>query len=554
MSKQSFAFLINLYLVLPILAATYRIVPAFYLTPYVDQCTIWNEKSQTRFHLNGPTYLAFLGDSDLLDPYYLMEINNKISTRQQQHKLIHQWNPTHLDDPKIAIIKHAALVLKNEHAQYTLGAMYLGGAGVEVDAELGASLWKLAAEQHLASAAGALGQLYERGEGVETNVTTAVSWYKKCAYEDQQCAFNYGYALQVGEGTERSLSRAIEWYNRAADLGESRALYRLGTIYIGKEGGSYGISAKDCTHLMILQPFIAPALQSVYCSCSNIIVVSVFSSGTVQLALDCFNGALAGHRHRHSSIRHSSIQHIGMIYSKQKKFSKAIKMYESEWKYSKQTRYELAEFICQIYTNKEFPGQDYSMAAVWCTKAVNAWERDPNAFAVSKKWENRTRPGLGHDGTPFQPYISLHILGVLHAIGAGVPKSFKTAIRYYKRSAKFGYHESFAKIGIMYAHGQGVKKSAKKARRWFRKAAAEGNANAMYNLAANLFRKQDGKAWLWFDRAAKAGDPNAIPFLQQSCADAAKIGGALDELLQLCPTCCNHYTAIGRPAKLGNGW
>ena len=142
----------------------------------------------------------------------------------------------------------------------------------------------------------------------------------------------------------------------------------------------------------------------------------------------------------------------------------------------------------------------------------------------------------------------------MHAIGAAVPKSFKTAIRYYKRSAKFGYDESFAKIGIMYAHGQGVKKSAKKARRWFRKAAAEGNANAMYNLAVNLSRKQDDKAWLWFDRAAKAGDPNAIPFLQQSCADAAKIGGALDLFLLLCPTCCNHYTAIGRPAKLGNGW
>jgi TPR repeat protein len=42
----------------------------------------------------------------------------------------------------------------------------------------------------------------------------------------------------------------------------------------------------------------------------------------------------------------------------------------------------------------------------------------------------------------------------------------------------------------MFSHGQGVKQSKKSAVRWYRKAAENGNAEAMYNLGANLYYGQ----------------------------------------------------------------
>ena len=73
---------------------------------------------------------------------------------------------------------------------------------------------------------------------------------------------------------------------------------------------------------------------------------------------------------------------------------------------------------------------------------------------------------------------SQYVLGFKYSSGRGVPKSFETAVAWFRKSAAQGDADGQNNLGGMYESGRGVPKSFETAVAWFRKAAAQGNADA----------------------------------------------------------------------------
>ena len=77
-----------------------------------------------------------------------------------------------------------------------------------------------------------IGNLYERGLGVETSNEKAVEYYKKAAemgFDIAQC--DLGYMYDKGMGVEQSYEEAAEWYRKSAEQGYPRAMNNLGLLY-----------------------------------------------------------------------------------------------------------------------------------------------------------------------------------------------------------------------------------------------------------------------------------------------------------------------------------
>ena len=146
-----------------------------------------------------------------------------------------------------------------------LGAMYQYGKGTEQNIAMAYYYYELAAQKNYPLAQYALGEIYERGiGGLNKDLTTAMSWYKKSAdqgyviaqtnlaalftneqvivKDDQQSFFWYQKAAMAGDklamvstasccqhgiGVNKEIVQAINWYKKSALLGEHRAVAAL---------------------------------------------------------------------------------------------------------------------------------------------------------------------------------------------------------------------------------------------------------------------------------------------------------------------------------------
>jgi hypothetical protein len=102
-------------------------------------------------------------------------------------------------------------------------------------------------------------------------------------------------------------------------------------------------------------------------------------------------------------------------------------------------------------------------------------------------------------------------LGTMYENGQGVPKDFKLAIKWYRKSAEQGYADGQFKLGSMYAFGKGVPQDYKIAAKWYRKSAEQGNAGAQSNLGymheKGLGVSRDWEiAEKWYRKSAVQGD------------------------------------------------
>jgi TPR repeat protein len=69
-----------------------------------------------------------------------------------------------------------------------------------------------------------LGVMYDEGAGVEKNLTTAASWYRKAAgqgFMDAQT--NLGIMYFHGQGVPRDYREAMKWFQQAAGQGDQEA-------------------------------------------------------------------------------------------------------------------------------------------------------------------------------------------------------------------------------------------------------------------------------------------------------------------------------------------
>ena len=124
-------------------------------------------------------------------------------------------------------------------------------------------------------------------------------------------------------------------------------------------------------------------------------------------------------------------------------------------------------------------------------------------------------------------------LGKAFTLGAGVPRDYKQAARWYGQAASNGNVEAEAMFGELYQAGQGVPCDLTNAVRWFSKAAQAGSTAAQYDLGYMYERGQgvphDEKlAAHWYQLAAEGGDALAQFDYGQRCFIG--LGVAIDQV------------------------
>ena len=113
-------------------------------------------------------------------------------------------------------------------AQVMLGEMYERGLGVDQSFQQAAELYELAANQGDATAQYALGVMYLNGEGVDQSYERAAEYFEAAARQGMDDAqYNLGCLYDNGHGVEQSNETARELWIKAAEGGNENAIYNL---------------------------------------------------------------------------------------------------------------------------------------------------------------------------------------------------------------------------------------------------------------------------------------------------------------------------------------
>jgi TPR repeat protein len=99
-------------------------------------------------------------------------------------------------------------------------------------------------------------------------------------------------------------------------------------------------------------------------------------------------------------------------------------------------------------------------------------------------------------------------LGFFYCIGAGVPRDYVQAAKWFRKAAEQGNAEGQYRLGLSYYNGEGVPKDYAQATFWWRKAAEQGNDTAQYNLKY-LLHYDYAQAAAEYRKAAEQGDAQA---------------------------------------------
>ncbi|WP_407071956.1 peptidoglycan-binding protein [Rhizobium subbaraonis] len=142
--------------------------------------------------------------------------------------------PTALDPASLA----KAAGEGDKLALFEIGARYTDGrGGVAIDMAEAAKWYAKAAERGFAPAQYRLGNLYEKGQGVERDLEKACSLYEEAARQGNASAIhNLAVLLATGGGKAPDFAAAAEWFKKAADLGVRDSQFNLAILYARGNG------------------------------------------------------------------------------------------------------------------------------------------------------------------------------------------------------------------------------------------------------------------------------------------------------------------------------
>lgn len=127
------------------------------------------------------------------------------------------------------------------------------------------------AEQGNVKSQYAVGEMYEKGKGAETNMKEAFKWYVKAAGSgDKKASYKVGLFYYEGIAVSKDYKKARTWLTKSADKKYVRAEYYLGEIYEYGRGvssnydtalkwykralaGGYGIASEGITRVAAAQ-------------------------------------------------------------------------------------------------------------------------------------------------------------------------------------------------------------------------------------------------------------------------------------------------------------
>ncbi|MCG6969603.1 MAG: sel1 repeat family protein [Gammaproteobacteria bacterium] len=109
-----------------------------------------------------------------------------------------------------------------------------------------------------------VGEMLERGRGVNKDLTQAFNWYLKSAEQgNTKGAFRAGLAYLKGKGVEKNDEFALKWLQLSADRGYERAVYYLGVMYEKGEGVEVNYTRALSNYKKALTAGYAPAKERI---------------------------------------------------------------------------------------------------------------------------------------------------------------------------------------------------------------------------------------------------------------------------------------------------
>jgi len=109
-----------------------------------------------------------------------------------------------------------------------------------------------------------VGEMLERGRGVNKDLPAAFNWYLKSAEQGNvKGAYRSGLAYLKGTGVEKDTNSALKWLQFASERGYERANYYLGVMYEKGEGVSVNLTRALSHYKLALAAGYAPANERI---------------------------------------------------------------------------------------------------------------------------------------------------------------------------------------------------------------------------------------------------------------------------------------------------
>jgi TPR repeat protein/serine/threonine protein kinase len=315
-------------------------------------------------------------------------------------------------------------------AQNILGNLYERGFGVQQNGEKAYHAYQEAADEQHPEALVSLGRLHRDGIGVEQDFEKAISWFERASHQGiPQGITALGDMYYYGNGIKQNYAKAVEYYEHASALQFTPAEYRLGMVYeLGK--------GKDQSYDKALKWYKKAAEQ-----------------GSIDAQMKLASAYEQGH--------------LGLEQDTQS----AKNWYQQAASPLNVGAYER---LVDLYEQGE-GAEDQKAAVEWCRKAAEQGS-SKGATKLARYYHNEVGGLNSNDGEALQWYriaaeqeqlfAQLRLARGYELGNAPYKQSDEKAAEWYLRAAKRGDEDAMKKISKWYRIGKGLSKDLYEADRW----------------------------------------------------------------------------------------
>ncbi|RKP26333.1 hypothetical protein SYNPS1DRAFT_14339, partial [Syncephalis pseudoplumigaleata] len=311
---------------------------------------------------------------------------------------------------------------------------------------------------HLAAqAAGLIGEMYWRGEGVKANNAVALRWFKHAIEYDDPVAYNaLGVMYRDGVVVHKDLTRATKYFHKAANMENDEAQVNLGKIMFDRKSyneAKYFFTAAASRGNILGQYYLADmhweGLGTSYsCPLAVAYYKTVAEKGDWQ-----YSPIPAGYQ----AYKRGDYETALLVYLQAAEMGYDVAQINAAWLLDKQRHGQLAMT------------SDYGEVALsQRMRAANQGNTDARVKS-----------------------------GDYYYAGIGTPRDVKQAARCYHSVARNDVSDlAMWNLGWMHEHGIGVTKDFYLARRWYKRA-LEINSNAYFPVVASIVKLYIHWTWSW---------------------------------------------------------
>jgi TPR repeat protein len=336
---------------------------------------------------------------------------------------------------------------------------------------------KRAAEQGDSEAQRALGFKYERGLGVESDLSLALEWYEKAASQGNPTAkLRMNMLLAENREPVEQLT-SLEISQRSAAEGDPEAQFLLALRYEQARGIPTDLG--EALH------WYEEAASQGHAAAQLRITSILADQGRMEEA-DFFAWAKREASGGESEAQYAVAQRYEAGNGVEKDLDQALIWYHSA---ADGGSAKAQRALGEMYDEGRGVEQDSDEALRWYEKAANQGNADTR-LRVAESLDDDAEQIIGGP-SPFEVTTraaesgeaeAQFALGLAYELGSGVSADAQIASEWYSAAADQGHAPAQTALGVMYMIGAGVDRNDSQAMIWFQRAADQGEAGGQFYL------------------------------------------------------------------------